>query len=122
MLILTLVSLFFMTASAKPKETPTPQEFCQAIESNKYQAQCESALHKATFDEKALKVCLTHRASDDYRRKSCIEVIRNKTYTQTELDQCLAQKKIPLNKCLHDSGTNTPPPAETSEDSSSISN
>lgn len=89
-------------AFADPRPPLTPERLCKSIDSNKYEAQCTTAIHNATFDMKALIVC--NQQKTDYDKKSCVEVIRNKEYTEGNIKDCLKTKKVPLIMCLSNNG------------------
>lgn len=96
--IITLILSLSNIASAKPPEGPTPEAVCQSITSDKYVAQCTTIIKDGYYDPKASSVCLKHK--NDYEKKSCMEVIRGKDYTQGQLDSCQRQRKVKINMCL----------------------
>lgn len=114
-----LFALLIVSHVANAKPPLTAEEICLSIASDKYQSQCETAIYRRSFDKKAIVVCLKHK-KDDYSKTRCMEAIRDKTYTQKELDNCVTQKEVPLNKCLYDHGSSSASPKE--ESATQISN
>lgn len=100
--VLLLTSL---SIHAKPKEALLASDVCKSIDSNKYQAQCESEIRGGQFSSLAINTCVRLFKSHDYELKSCMGVIKDKTFTQNEIDACLLKKKHLINKCLSVSGT-----------------
>lgn len=87
---------------SKPQEEITPQDICKSIDSNKYQAQCESIIFKASFDSKVLQVCASQKS--DYNKKSCLHAVKNKEYTEANVSDCLKTRKVGVLKCLQLNG------------------
>lgn len=75
-----------------------PEDVCKSIPSDKYEAQCNTAVKDGYFDPKATKVCYEQKT--DYDKKSCMEVIRGKDYTENQLKNCVNGKKVRLTMCL----------------------
>ena len=93
------VALLFSTfLYADPRPALTPASICASIDSNKYEAQCESAIRNKHFDAAALRICAAERGGYDI--KSCMEVIADRTYTAQDLQTCLSGERIMLRMCL----------------------
>lgn len=121
MVIILILQVFFVEAAhARSVSVPTAELVCKSIDSNKYEAQCTTAMYKATFDTKALYICESMKT--DYDKKSCIEVIRNKVYTEGELTSCKKQEKIRIHKCLQLNGKEKKSETPTDESSTTIEN
>jgi hypothetical protein len=97
--------LFSVFGHAKPKEALLASDVCKSIDSNKYQAQCESRIRGGRFSSLAINTCVQLFKGHDSQLKSCMGVIKDKTFTQSEIDACLLKKKHLINKCLSVSGT-----------------
>ncbi len=96
------ILLFPILSLANSLEKLSPQDICKSIDSMKYQSQCESAMYKGRFDQKALRVCILQK--NDYDKKSCLEVIKNKYYQAMELEDCQKDPKARVHMCLKKSG------------------
>lgn len=97
-----LLLLIVSSASADPRPPVTAEKVCASIDSDKYEAQCRTAIRDSTFDVKAMAVC--YNIKTDYDKKSCMEVIKNKEYTSGNITDCLKQKKVSVTMCLHKNG------------------
>lgn len=75
-----------------------PEEVCSSIDSAKYRAQCKTAIKDGYFDEQATRLCYAQRAN--YDKKICMEAIRGKDYTSTQLTNCVNGKSERLLICL----------------------
>ncbi len=75
-----------------------PEDVCKSIDSNKYETQCNVAIQDGYFHDQAVLVC--YQQTTNYDKKSCMEVIRGKDYTATQLTNCKNGKKERLMMCL----------------------
>jgi hypothetical protein len=105
-----LVYLAFAISYATPARSLTPESICAGIDSSKYQAQCEKAIHNKHFDFEALKICANEKGGYDI--KSCMEVISDRTYTSKDLQTWLSGKRVRLQMCLFKSGTSYVAPVD----------
>ncbi len=103
MYIFLAVQALFTLGYAGPSSPITAQSVCASVRSSNYEAQCESAIHNGYFESAALRICLMEIG--DYEKKSCMEVIANRTYTPQDLSACLTGEKARLFKCLSRSGS-----------------
>lgn len=114
MWIVSVVLLVSSFLNADPRPALTPASICASIDSNKYEAQCESAIRNKHFDAAALRICAAERGGYDI--KSCMEVISNRTYTAQDLQTCLSGERIMLRMCLLRGGqVYVAPPPEASD-------
>lgn len=118
LLIVLLIST--PVSQAKPKEVPLAADVCKSIDSNKYQAQCESEIRGGSFSALAIDTCLKLFKSHDYELKSCMGVIKDKTFTLAEINACLAKKKHTINKCLSVSGSPFKAEPSTEDEATSV--
>ena len=101
-LCVTLISLNLFGKAEPVRAKLTPEDVCKSIDSDKYEAQCRTAVHNGYFDEKATEVCFSEKSN--YDKKTCMEAIRGKDYNQVQINACKKNKKVSVVQCLNLNG------------------